>query len=90
MVDSPVVIFAGRTAIEIGVPFVGGIALLVVARQPVLAALGPPLLFWALPILRQRFGRGRLFHMMWSRGWANSSDLPFRFGWNERTKTFGP
>ncbi len=90
MVDARVIIFADRTALELGVPFLVAVVTFAVIRNPWLAVVVPPALFWGMPWLRNKFGRGRLFHLLWSRGIVSPSQMPFAFDWNQRIKTFGP
>ncbi len=89
LVDSPVQLFAGRTAPEIALPLFSGILLMIVAEQLWLALIVPPVLFVAMPWFRQHLGRGRMLHLLWSLGAVRHHRLPV-FAWDQPTKLFGP
>lgn len=90
MVDAEVVLFAGRTALDVAVPAAAGVACLVVLGSFWLAVLVPPVLFLAQPALRARFGRGRLPHLVWSYGLLRARGLPEVFSMRRRRVELGP
>ena len=90
MVDAEVVLFAGRSAVDIGLPVAAGVLCLVLLRSFVLAALVPPVLFVVQPWLKRRFGRGRVLHQLWVLGLVVPGRLPAIFSVRDGLVEFGP
>lgn len=66
MVDGPVIFALGRTAVELFLPV--PVAALLLWRFGFPALLMPMVLAWALPRMRERWGRNRLLHRWWGLG----------------------
>ncbi len=90
MVDAAVVLFAGRTMLDVATPIVSGVMSLVLLDSFWLAVGVPPVLFFSQPWLRAQLGRGRVLHLAWAFGLVRAKGLPVVFSLRGGTETFGP
>lgn len=90
MVDAEVVLFAGRTAVDIGAPVAVGLMFLLVFGSFALAVLSPPVVVLLQPMLKRRFGRGRVLHLLWTWGLPGAGELPRVFTIRDGIAEFGP
>lgn len=77
-IDSPVILFAGlaETDLLLSVLMLAVLSYLLGVVVGVAAATA--MLLFA-PVLRKRFGRGRVLHLLWQWGWMGWRHLPSPF-----------